>query len=61
MNLTAADGAFLAQLPKTGIDGYLLIQEYESANSYSEYSLIFINSEHTHAFMEVPTVRQFRC
>jgi glutathione synthase/RimK-type ligase-like ATP-grasp enzyme len=60
-SLKAVDNEFLAQLLKTGIDGSLLVQEYESAISNGEYSLVFIGGKHTHTVIKIPTVGEFRC
>jgi glutathione synthase/RimK-type ligase-like ATP-grasp enzyme len=60
-SLTAVDEEHLAQLLRTGIDGSLLVQVYESAITNGEYSLVFIGGQHTHTMIKVPITGEFRC
>ena len=61
LRLSSADNEYLDYVIKNGTDGALLIQEYEPAIERGEYSLIFINSKHTHTILKIPQAGEFRC
>jgi len=57
----AADMNFLAGVMASGIDGRLIVQEYEPAISNGEYSLVFTAGKHTHTMIKTPAESEFRC
>jgi len=60
-NLSDLDTSFLETITRNGIDGSLLIQEYEPGIEKGEYSLVFINGKHTHTMIKTPCKGEFRC
>lgn len=60
-NFSAADASFLKSIITDGIDGSLLIQKYEPGIENGEYSMVFINGEHTHTMIKTPCKGEFRC
>ena len=59
--LSIEDVAYLESVIKDGTDGSLLIQRYEPAIERGEYSLVFINKNHTHTILKTPRRGEFRC
>ncbi|KAG7005202.1 hypothetical protein G7Y79_00021g050690 [Physcia stellaris] len=52
---------FLETALSQGMDGDLILQEYQKTISDGEYSLIFINDEYVHTILKTPQSGEFRC
>jgi hypothetical protein len=60
-NMSAADHEFLANVVRDGIDGALIVQDFEPAITNGEYSLVFTAGTHTHTMVKTPAQGDFRC
>lgn len=58
---TQGDLAFLIEILQNGVDGALLVQEFEPAIASGEYSFVFVAGKHTHTMLKTPAVGEFRC
>ena len=59
--LSSEDMAFVERVVERGVNGDLILQEYEDAIEKGEYSLIFISGEHTHTILKTPRTGEYRC
>jgi len=60
-NMNDADHEYLANVVQDGIDGALMVQEFEPAIANGEYSLVFTAGVHTHTMVKTPAQGEFRC
>ena len=60
-DLSSEDMAFVERVVERGVNGDLILQEYERAIEKGEYSLIFVNGEHTHTILKTPRAGEYRC
>ena len=58
---TSDDTAYLERVLAEGTNGELILQQYEEGISSGEYSLIFVNGQHTHTIMKIPQAGEYRC
>ena len=59
--LSRKDLKFLQTALEQGMDGNLIVQEYQKNIVGGEYSLIFVNGEHSHTILKTPQAGEFRC
>ena len=60
-DLKSEDIAFVERVVEKGVNGDLILQEYEPAIEKGEYSLIFVNGQHTHTILKTPRAGEYRC
>ena len=58
--MTECDFKFIDEVILSGIDGSLIVQDFEPAIANGEYSLVFIAGRHTHTMVKVPAKGDFR-
>jgi glutathione synthase/RimK-type ligase-like ATP-grasp enzyme len=61
LEMSSSDIEYLVAASQVGIDGLLIVQEYEPAISNGEYSMVFTAGEHTHTMVKTPVKGEFRC
>ncbi|CAF9902789.1 MAG: hypothetical protein HETSPECPRED_000007 [Heterodermia speciosa] len=59
-DFSTEDEAFIDSVVTHGVNGDLILQEFEESISAGEYSLVFINGRHTHTILKVPH-GDYRC
>lgn len=60
-DMSFEDIAFVEEVVESGVNGDLILQAYEHAIENGEYSLIFVNGEHTHIILKTPRAGEYRC